>query len=160
MTQISKHISLYEATHNAGYVKQGLDNTPTEAHIKQMQITANAVFEPVREYANCPLSAAMYRSPQVEKAKGRSGKSQHCKGEAIDINGKGKFPNSKIFQFIKENLIFDQLINEYPVNGEPAWVHVSFVSGNNRQQMLTCRRDREGNAWYTIYKKGDCNEME
>jgi zinc D-Ala-D-Ala carboxypeptidase len=157
--EISKHASLHEVTYNAGYVRDGIDNTPTAEHIQQMKITANAIFEHVREFAGVPLSISMYRSLAVEKARGRSGTSQHCKGEAMDLNGKGKFPNSKIFQFIKENLVFDQMINEYPVNGEPTWVHVSYVTGNNRGQILTCQKVN-GKTVYTHYKKGDCNEMD
>jgi len=92
------------------------------------------VFDVVREHFKTPLRvSSFYRSPILNKAVGGAPFSQHVKGQAIDIQGTGKVTNKMIFDFIKENLDFDQLINEFNYS----WVHVSYVSKEkNRKQIL------------------------
>jgi hypothetical protein len=79
--------------------------------------------------------------------------SQHCTGEAIDIDMDGTdITNAQIFHFIKDNLNFDQLIAEFPVNSNPAWVHVSYEStGKQRKQILVAKKVG-GATKYIAYK--------
>jgi zinc D-Ala-D-Ala carboxypeptidase len=132
---ISEHISLSEATKSQEAVRKGIENIPTEEHLKAMRLVAEKVFEPLRKAFNKPLTiSSFYRSPKLNKSIGGSETSQHCKGEAIDID-MGDF-NSDIFHWIKNNLVFDQLIYEFGDTKNPSWVHVSYSENGNRKQIL------------------------
>jgi len=162
MDNISEHISYEEAVNSPTAAAKGISNEPTLEHLKSMVTVATKCFEPVRKFANMPLKInSFYRSPALNKAIGGAvdkfgaAKSQHCKGEAIDFTGAGKILNSKMLQYIKSNLEFDQLICEHPVKGEPTWIHVSYKEGANRMQILTVDKESPNGRGY---KKGDCNE--
>lgn len=136
---ISKHISLIEATKSQTATRRKINNDPDPDTIARMIITAEAVFEPVREHFGVPIAiSSFYRCDALNKAVGGSKTSQHVKGEAIDIDGQilGKVTNKEIFNFIKDNLEFDQLIWEFGTLQEPAWVHVSYRSQGNRKQII------------------------
>jgi len=155
MEMISNHISYYEATHSPTATAKGLNNEPNLTQLKAMRLVAVKCFEPLRMWANVPLSInSFFRGDALNKAIGGAASSQHCKGEAIDIDGKGRISNAKIFHFLKENVTFDQLIAEFPVNGEPAWVHVSYSEKGNRRQILTAKKVN-GKTVYSPYKLGD-----
>jgi hypothetical protein len=131
MDNISPHITYLEATRTS----TGLPNEPNAEQVESMVLAANRVFEPVRRFINAPIIvSSFFRSPKVNAAVGGSATSQHVKGEAIDIKRTGQ--NSKIFEYIKNNLTFDQLIWEFGTDTEPAWVHVSYKRNGNRMQVL------------------------
>lgn len=162
MDNISEHISYSEAVDSPTAKAKGISNEPTIEHLKSMRLVAQNCFEKIRNFAGCPLKInSFYRSPALNKAIGGAvdkfgaPKSQHCKGEAIDFTGAGKIANSKLFQYVKANIEFDQLICEHPVNGEPTWIHVSYKQGANRMQVLTVDKASPNGRGY---KKGDCNE--
>lgn len=136
---ISKNITLREATHSNTATRKGIDNMPNETQIQSMRYVAENIFQPVREHFNKPIRInSFFRCVELNKAIGGSSSSQHCKGEAIDVDGLGGLTNKEIFDYIRENLDWDQLINEFPdENGEPSWVHFSFkANGKNRKQVL------------------------
>lgn len=131
MDNISPHITYLEATRTS----TGLPNEPNADQVESMVLAANRVFEPVRRFINAPIIvSSFFRSPKVNAAVGGSATSQHVKGEAIDIKRTGQ--NSKIFEYIKNKLTFDQLIWEFGTDTEPAWVHVSYKRNGNRMQVL------------------------
>jgi hypothetical protein len=106
-----------------------------------MIILANKVFQPIRDHFNVPIYISSgYRSAALNKAIGGAASSQHCTGEAIDIDMDGhssKITNVEIFKYIRDNLFFDQLIWEYGNTTAPDWVHVSYrTTGTNRRQVL------------------------
>lgn len=157
MVQISEHISYEEATNSPTAEANGISNEPTLEHLKAMRLVAVNCFEPARKYFNVPLHInSFYRGKALNDLVKGSSRSQHCKGEAIDIDGKGRISNAKIFHFLKENTEFDQLIAEFPVNGEPAWVHVSYSEKGNRGQILVATKVK-GKTVYSPYKRGDVN---
>ena len=136
---ISEHITLKEATKSELAIRRNLQNTPNEQQLENMRIVANEVFEPLRKFFNVPIGiSSFFRSVEVNKAIGGSSTSQHCTGEAIDIDADiyGNLKNIDIFMFIKNNLEFDQLIWEFGNDFEPDWVHVSFSAKKNRKQIL------------------------
>ena len=137
MKNISKYISYAEATTSQTAIRKGIDNTPTPEALKCMETVGTEVFDKVREYFGKPLRvSSFYRSPKLNKAVGGSATSQHVKGMAIDMQGLGNVTNEMIFNYVKDNLDFDQLINEYNFS----WVHVSFVSKEkNRKQILVIK---------------------
>jgi hypothetical protein len=116
----------------------GIDNMPDNDTLVTMQVTAQHIFEPLRNYFNEPIYiSSFYRSPELNKAIGGSANSQHCKGEAIDIDDVySKASNADFFNYIKDKLEFDQLIWEFGDNENPAWVHVSYNLGKNRMRIL------------------------
>ena len=143
--KISKHISYKEATQSNTAIRKGIENIPDATQLKAMKALAQNVFEPVRSYFNKPIRVnSFFRSVALNKAIGGSSSSQHCKGEAIDIDATNGFTNKQIFDYIRDNLEFDQLILEYPDSkGEASWIHVSYTNKReNRKQILVAIKNR------------------
>jgi zinc D-Ala-D-Ala carboxypeptidase len=138
MRFISKHITWEEATKSATAEKKEIANVPSEVEIVAMKKLAKEIFEPLREWAGEPIRVnSFYRSAELCKAIGSKATSQHTKGEAIDIDAMGKKTNADLFNYIKDNLNFDQLIWEYGDDENPDWVHISYVGVNgNRNRIL------------------------
>lgn len=142
--KVSKYISLAEAIKSQTATRLGIDNTPTAEHLENMEHVGQNVFDRVREHFGKPIAVtSFYRSVNLNKAIGGSQTSQHCTGQAIDIDGDvlGGVKNSEIFKYIKDNLTFDQLIWEFGNSTEPDWVHVSLVKGVNRRKVLVAYKD-------------------
>jgi len=147
MKKISKHISYKEATHS-NYAKQyKIANKPSSDDIGNMELLAEKVFEPLREWVEAPIKVnSMFRSVELNSAlKGAPG-SSHMKGQAFDITSLGGKTNLEMFHYIKDNLDFDQLIWEY--GAEPKWLHVSYVNEKeNRGQVLVIKRPGAYHEW-------------
>ena len=135
---ISDHISLKEAIRSNTAKRLGIDNMPDNETLVTMQVTAQHVFEPLRQHFNEPIYiSSFYRCKELNTAIGGSSKSQHCKGEAIDIDDVySKATNADFFNYIKDRLEFDQLIWEFGDDESPDWVHVSYSLGKNRMRIL------------------------
>ena len=136
---ISKHISYKEGVYSMTATRLGIDNTPGDDQLHFMEIIAERVFEPLREWVSGPIKInSFYRCPELNKAIGGSATSQHCKGQAMDIDDTfGKATNAEMFNWIKENLDFDQMIWEFGDDDNPNWVHISYVSEEkNRNRCL------------------------
>ncbi len=150
--QISKHLTLEECTRSATADKLGIvNNNPNQSVIDNMKLLAEKVFEPIREHFKAPIHVtSVYRGLNLNQAIKGSITSQHCSGQAMDIDmgDKGKPSNFEIFQFIKKNLKFDQLIWEFGSAENPSWVHVSYTNGKNRQQVLKARKNSKGKTVY------------
>jgi hypothetical protein len=119
--------------------RRGIDNTPNKEQLENMKLLAEKVFEPLRVHVGGPIKInSFFRSPDLNKAIGGSSKSQHCKGQAIDIDDAyGKMTNADMYNWIKENLDFDQMIWEFGNDDNPNWVHISYVSKKeNRNRCL------------------------
>lgn len=143
--QISEHLSLAEIIRSESAKRNKVSNMPTDAHIENFKLLAEKVFEPIRNHFGKPIHISSgYRSAALNKAVGGSSSSQHCSGEAIDIDMDGSsngITNKMIFDYIKNNLDFDQLIAEFPEKGNPSWVHVSYEStGKQRKQILVAKK--------------------
>jgi hypothetical protein len=149
---ISKHISYKEGVYSITAKRLGLKNEPTDDHLLNMTTIAEKVFEPLREHVAGPIKInSFYRGPELNKAIGGSSKSQHCNGQAIDIDDTyGKASNAEMFQWIKANLDYDQMIWEFGTESNPDWVHVSYVSKEeNRNRCLKAYR-KDGKTKYMI----------
>lgn len=139
--KICKYLTLGEVVRSESAKRNGISNLPTAEHLENMKALGTNVFDKVREHFGCPIGlSSAYRSEALNRAiKGSSKTSQHCKGEAFDIDADihGKITNKAIFDYIRQNLDFDQLIWEFGTNQEPDWVHVSYKkSGGNRKSIL------------------------
>ena len=151
MSNISKHITLKEATYSATGEAKKIDNSPTAEHLASMKLLAEKVFEPVREWYGKPINInSFYRSKALNMAiPGSSLTSQHSKGEAMDMDTASD--NKKIFEYIKNNLDFDQMIWEFGTAENPDWVHVSYKALGNRKQILRAKKVN-GKSTYESYK--------
>ena len=141
---ISKHISEKEATKSVTALRLGIDNTPNEYARQNMELLAEKIFEPLRNAVNGPIKInSFYRCPELNQAIGGSEKSQHCEGRAIDLDDSyGYMSNAEMFNYIKNNLDYDQLIWEFGDDNNPDWVHVSYVDNDfNRQRCLKAYRE-------------------
>jgi len=139
--KLSEHLDLAEVTRSDSAKRKGISNMPTPEHIENFKKLAENIFEPIRKHFGVPiLISSGYRSKALNTAIGGSLTSQHCQGEAIDIDMDGTtngVTNKMVFDFIKNNLSFDQLIFEFGTKDAPDWVHVSFEStGKQRKQIL------------------------
>jgi hypothetical protein len=141
--KISQHLDLVEVTRSETAKRRGISNEPTPEHLENFKILAENVFEKMRVHFGVPIRISSgYRSKALNTAIGGSLTSQHCKGEAIDIDMDGStsgVTNLDLFNFIKDNLVFDQLIAEFPKNSNPSWVHVSYNKDKNRKQILVAK---------------------
>ena len=152
MNKISKHISYKEGVYSTTAERLGIDNTPGQYELQNMELLAEKVFEPLREYVNGPIAInSFYRSPELNQAIGGSSKSQHCEGRAIDIDDTyGYMSNKEMYEYIKNNLDFDQIIWEFGTDDNPDWVHVSYVDHDfNRQRCLKAYKEN-GKTKYKI----------
>jgi hypothetical protein len=150
---ISKHVSYKEGVYSNTATRRGIENTPDDEQLKCMETIAEEVFEPLRAYVGGPIKInSFFRSPELNKAIGGSGKSQHCKGQAIDIDDTfGRMTNAEMYHWIKEHLDFDQMIWEFGDDDNPAWVHVSYVSAEeNRNRCLKAYKENGKTAYAVI----------
>ena len=149
---ISKHISYKEGVYSRTATRRGINNTPNDEQLANMELVADEVFEPLRAYVGGPIKInSFFRCPELNKAIGGSSKSQHCKGQAMDIDDTfGRMTNSEMYHFIKEHLDFDQMIWEFGDDDNPDWVHVSYVSPEkNRKRCLKAFRE-DGKTKYSV----------
>jgi hypothetical protein len=153
--KLSEHLDLSEVIRSESAKRKGISNMPTSEHIENFKLLAEKVFQPIREHFRCPIHISSgYRSKELNAAIGGSLTSQHCSGEAIDIDMDGTpngVTNRMVFDYIKDNLEFDQLIYEFGDKQNPDWVHVSYEStGKQRKQILRAVRTN-GKTSYLVY---------
>jgi zinc D-Ala-D-Ala carboxypeptidase len=162
MENISKHITYSEAVKSAAGIRLGIKNVPTTKELSRMKVLAEKVFEPLREKLGVPISlVSFYRSVALNKAVGGATNSQHLAGAttskneaAMDIDAdSSKTTNNEVFKYIKDNLVFDQLIAEFEnEDGDgPAWIHVSYADVNRKQILIAHKV--AGKTKYSPYTK-------
>lgn len=137
MEQISKHISFDEATKSITAIRRGIFNKPGEVELANMKLVAEKCFEPLREWYGKPITInSFYRSKALNTAVGGSTTSDHVKGMAIDLDTPSNAENKKLFDWLKDNAEFTQLIWEYGDKSGPDWVHISYDKNNLKKQIL------------------------
>ena len=151
--KLSKNLSLSECTKSTTASRLGINNTPDDEWIvENLKAIAEEVFQPIRKAFKCPIYVSSgYRSEELNRAIGGSVRSQHVQGRALDLDADvfGGCTNGEIFQYILNNLTFDQLIWEFGDQDNPDWVHVSYVrDGLNRGRCLKACRDEKGKVYY------------
>jgi hypothetical protein len=139
MTQLSANFTLKELTKSDTATRLGLDNTPDDEALENLKTLCEMVLQPVRDHFGKSVTVnSGYRSPESNAAVGGSKTSDHCKGQAADIEIDG-LPNPELAQWIMDNLDYTQLILEFYTQGQPnsGWVHVSYDPNNLKKQELT-----------------------
>lgn len=137
--KLTENLSLAEVTKSATAIRMGIANTPSATHLIALKEVSKNIFQPCREHFGKPLAVTSgYRSEALNEAIGGSKTSQHSKGEALDLDADvfGGFSNAELFNYIKDHLDFDQLIWEFGNNNNPAWVHCSYKTQGNRNEVL------------------------
>ena len=152
MNKISDNITYAEAIHSNTAKRKSIDNTPSSTQVEKMQLTASKIFEPLREWVGGPIKvSSFFRSVALNEAIGGSSNSQHCKGQAIDLDDVyGYKSNAEMYHWIKDNLNFDQLIWEFGTDVNPNWIHVSYVNDeDNRNRCLKAYKEK-GRTKYKV----------
>lgn len=133
---LSKNFSLAEMTRSTTATKKRIENVPNDAQIESMRELCVKVLQPLRDSLGPVNISSGFRSQKLNVAIGGSTTSQHCalRGAAADIDMDSR--NAEVFNYIKDNIIYDQLIWEFGDDNNPSWVHVSYHYGHNRKQIL------------------------
>jgi len=145
--RLSKNFALSEITHSNTAKRLGIDNEPTETHLQNMQHLVDNLLQPLRDAVGPIRISSGYRNPSLNRAIGGSSSSQHCKGQALDVQfwQMGKMNNKIIYDWIlSSGLEFDQMINEFDF----AWIHISLKEKNNRKQVLKAYKDEDNDTKY------------
>ena len=151
--RISEHVSLKEGIKSRTATRLNIDNVPRDLDLINMKTIAEKVFEPLRDFVGGPISInSFYRSPKLNSAIGGSTSSQHCIGCAIDIDDTyGYKTNAEMFEYIKCNLDFDQLIWEFGDDKNPDWLHVSYIAEDaNRRRCLKAYKENSKTKYKII----------
>lgn len=143
--KLSNYVSLAEVTKSDTARRKGISNEPTPEHLENLKTICVEVFDKVRTHFGVPLFISSgYRSEALNKAIKGSRTSDHSLGRALDLDqdfrGNG-VTNMEVFEFIKDNLEFDQLIYEFGTTKNPDWVHVGYRKGANRKQVLVAYKE-------------------
>lgn len=141
--KISEHISYKEGIKSNTALRMGIDNIPSTYEQQNMEIVAEKIFEPLREWVGGPIRInSFFRCEDLNRAIGGSSRSQHCEGRAIDLDDvHGYKTNAEMFNYIKNNLNFDQLIWEFGSDENPDWIHVSYISDDgNRKRVMRAEK--------------------
>lgn len=145
--RLSKNFTLEEVTRSNTAKRLGIKNEIPEEHLENMQYLIDNLVQPIRDSIGPIRVSSGYRSKELNRAIGGSFKSQHSKGQALDLQfwQNGKMMNELIFDWIIDsNIEFDQMINEFDF----CWIHVSLKKENNRKQVLEAIKDEEGDTKY------------
>tara|TARA_B100000963_G_C22456000_1_gene593388 strand:+ start:336 stop:800 length:465 start_codon:yes stop_codon:yes gene_type:complete len=149
--QLSKNFSLNELTKSQTATRLGIENKPSSQEILHLKNLCENILQKVRDRFNEPVIInSGYRSIKLCEAIGSSGKSQHAKGQAADIEV-ANLDNKKVAEWIKNNLEYDQLILEFYKESEgprSGWIHVSYVSDKPRRQALLADKDKDNKTRY------------
>jgi zinc D-Ala-D-Ala carboxypeptidase len=139
---LSKNLTLSEVTKSRTAINLGINNEPNAEQLENLKTIANEVFQKIRDRFDVPIKISSgFRSEALNKKVGGSKTSDHMKGCALDIDMDGStfaayVANWEIFNYIRKNLEFRQLIWEFGDANNPDWVHVSYVKGDNKKEVL------------------------
>ena len=145
--RLSKNFVLSEITRSNTAKRLNISNEPTKEHLHNMQMLVRDLIQPMRSDVGPVRISSGYRSKELNRAIGGSSKSQHCKGEALDLQFwfKGKMNNKVIYEWVLDSgLEFDQMINEFDFS----WIHISLKGKGNRKQVLEAYYDEDGDTKY------------
>jgi len=136
---LSANFTLKELTRSDTADRLDIDNQPNEEQIESLRLLCENILQPVRDHFGKPVKISSgFRCSALNQATGGSSNSDHCKGQAADIEIDG-LPNPELAQWIMDNLDYTQLILEFYTQGQPnsGWVHISFDPNNLKMQELT-----------------------
>jgi zinc D-Ala-D-Ala carboxypeptidase len=136
MSNLSKYFTLDLVRKSAEASRRGIDNAPNAEQIKALTALGENVYDKVKDQFPDCFTNSIFRSKALNAAIKGSDKSQHCKGEAVDIDRPTNKQNAELFKWILHNLDFDQMIAEFCTDEGPEWVHVSFTTTRKNRKMV------------------------
>ena len=145
--RLSKNFVLSEIIRSSTAKRLNINNEPSKKHLQNLSLLITNLIQPMRDAIGPIRISSGYRNPALNRAIGGSHKSQHCKGEALDIQfwKEGKMCNKEIYDYIlNSNMEFDQMINEFDFS----WIHISLKKKGNRKQVLEAYKDEDGDTEY------------
>ena len=145
--RLSKNFVLSEITRSNTATRLGISNEPEKKHLEGLQRIITSLIQPMRDALGPIRISSGYRSPSLNRAIGGSSKSQHCKGEALDLQfwKDGEMCNKEVYKWVLDSDIeFDQMINEFDF----AWIHISLKEKRNRKEVLEAYKDEDGDTRY------------
>lgn len=143
---LSKHVTVEEFCFSPTAIRAGIKNVMALQQLENATLLCEKVFDPLREYVGKPIKInSGFRSPSLNRAIGGSSSSQHCKGQAMDL----ELHDKELFDWIIDNLEYDQLIAEFGTDKHFAWFHISYSHKNNRKEVLRATKK----AGKTVYSK-------
>ena len=138
-----KYFTIAELTRT----NQKANNAITIEQGDNLKHLVEKVLDPAREEFGEPIKVTSgFRSQEVNRLVGGAKSSQHCKGQAADLTCSD---NKKLFRILAE-MEFDQLIYEFGDENQPSWVHVSYVLGANRNQILRAKKSKGKTSYEKI----------
>ena len=149
--KLSENFTINEYIKSQTATRHDIDNSLSDEHLENAKKLFENVVQPVREEFGVTIITSGYRSPELNEKIGGSSRSQHCKGEAVDLECIHA-STAEVAFWIEKNLDFDQLILEFYKPGDPnsGWVHVSYKDEGNRKSTLTASKINGK----TVYTKG------
>lgn len=147
--QLTNNFSLAEMVKSETALRHDMDNTPSEAEIASLRLLCEKILQPVREHYGKGVKVnSGFRHPDVNAKVGGSKTSDHCKGQAADIEIPG-VANADLALHIVDTYEFTQVILEFYTPGVPdsGWVHVSYDPANLKGQVLTATK-KDGKTVY------------
>ena len=145
--RLSKNFVLSEITRSNTAKRLGISNEPEKKHLESLQRIVTNLLQPMRNALGPIRISSGYRNKELNRAIGGSSRSQHCKGEALDLQfwKEGQMCNQEIYNWIiGSNLEFDQMINEF----DYAWIHLSLKKKDNRKEVLEAYKNKDGDTAY------------
>ena len=148
--KLSKNFSLRELIRSQTAIRRDIKNAPNQEQLVNLAVLTSTVLQPCRNKFGSISSNSGLRVQELNRAIGSGDKSHHVLGQAADFEA-NSVSNAELAEWIQENLVFDQLILEYP-GSDPrdGWVHCSFNKLDNRGNVLTAVKE----MGKTTYKKG------
>jgi hypothetical protein len=146
---LSPNFTLAEMVKSETALRHDMDNTPGEQEIAALKLLCEKVLQPIRDHYGKGVKVnSGFRHPEVNAKVGGSKTSDHCRGQAADIEIPG-VANAELAEWIRDNLEFRQLILEFYTPGIPdsGWVHVSYVAEDNKKQVMTATK-KDGKTVY------------
>ena len=146
---LSAHVTLAEFERSDAAIRFGIENKMNEFEIERAKELCENVFEPIRAHLNKPIKInSGFRSAVVNKRMGGAKTSQHVLGEAMDLD----LHERGIFEWIIDNIDFDQAIYEGGNDVAADWFHISYRKGRNRKQALRMVK-KAGKTSYIPYSR-------
>ena len=145
--RLSKNFVLSEITRSNTAKRLGISNEPEKKHLENLQRIVTNLLQPMRDHLGPIRISSGYRNKELNRAIGGSRRSQHCKGEALDLQfwKEGQMCNKEIYDWIiGSHLEFDQMINEF----DYAWIHLSLKAKDNRKEVLEAYKNKDGDTAY------------
>lgn len=165
MSMLSKFLSYDAATRSATATAYRISNVPDQTQICNLRGFGTNIYDPVCDRFGVVYTSSVFRCPALNVKVGGSRTSGHVKGECGDLDGDApndryaKVDNVELFNWIRTNLQFDQLIAEFELNGSPKWCHVGYREGANRGQVLIATKNSSGRTVYLAYTESLFNKI-